>query len=280
MTERDSESDAARSAWPTQSLAGILDETFVIYGKHWWKFIGIVLVTQVPESIVNLIVTQLWGWGPGPIFFGLGGIGLLAKTVAFGGTVVAVGQHYVHERVDVTACYRRIGEQAGPLVVIGGVLGLVILLIPGLAGQIGSTAIAGAFLLLLIPAIVALIYGSMAVQIVMTERMDILNAAKRSMSLVRGNWRRLFAAYVVFGVVVLGIGVVLNVPIAIGTLVAGLDTTFGLPVPVAFGTALLIETVVPPVLFIGGALLYYNLRATKESYGLDTLRREMGVVTA
>lgn len=280
MIEQDSEGDTPSSAWPTQSLIGILDETVAIYGKHWWKVIGIVLVTQVPESVISLVVTQLWGWGSVPILLGLGVIGFVAKTIAFGGTVIAVGQHYLSGRVDVVACYRRVGSQILSLTAIGVAYGLIILLVAGIVSQIGSVAVAGVSLLVLIAAIVALVYWSMAVQIVMTERMGILDALKSSTGLVGKNWLRLFTAYVVFGVVALGMGIILNAPIAIGTLVAGLDTTFGLPAPIAFGAALLIETVVPPALFIGWTMLYYNLRAIKQSYDLGTLRQEMGVVPA
>jgi hypothetical protein len=280
VIDQDSESDKASSAWPTQSLTGILDETVVVFGKHWWKFIGIVLITQLPESIVSLVVTQTWGWGSVPIFFGLAVIGFLAKTIAFGATVIAVGQHYVSGRVDVRLCYRRVRSQGLSLTAIGVAYGLIMLLIVGLVRQIGSIALVGVFLLALIAAMVALVYWSMTVQIVMTERMKILDAAKNSMGLVSKNWLRLFLAYVVFGVVALGMGIVLNLPFAIGTFVTGLDTTFGLPTPIAFAAALLIETLVPPVLFIGWTMLYYNLRATKQSYNLDMLRQEMGVIPA
>ena len=277
MNDRESESDAQRPGWPRRNLAGILDETFAVYGRHWRKFIGIVLVTQLPESVVTLIVIQTLGWGPVLVFFGVGGASVLAKTIAFGATVQAVGQHYVNGRVDTTVCYRRVWAQIVPLVIVSVVFTLTLLLIPGTVGLIASIVVAGAYVFLLIPAIVALVYWSMTLQIVMTERIETLDAIKRSVALVKGNWLRLFGTMIVLGLMAFGMSVVLNVPFVIGTLVAGLDTTFGLPASVAFAATLLIEVVLPPVLFIAGTLMYYSLRFEKEPFNLATLRQELEI---
>lgn len=280
MIDRESEADVQREAWPRRKLAGILDETLAIYGRHWWKFIGIVLVTQLPENVVTLVVIETFGWGSVLVFFGVGGASVLAKTIAFAATIQAVGQRYAVGRVDITACYRRVWAQIVPLAVVSTVFTLTLLLVPGTVGQIASIAMAGAYLLLLIPAIVALIYWSMTVQIVMTERVEALDAVKRSMFLVRGNWLGLFGAMIVLGLVVFGMSVVLNVPFVIGTLVAGLDMTFGLPTSVVFAATLLIGVVAPPVLFIAGTLMYYSLRAAKEPFNLSSLQQEIKITPA
>ena len=44
--------------------------------------------------------------------------------------------------------------------------------------------------------------------------------------------------------------------------------------------SLLVAVVVPPVGFIAGTLIYYDLRVRKEDYDFATLSQEMGVASA
>jgi len=42
----------------------------------------------------------------------------------------------------------------------------------------------------------------------------------------------------------------------------------------------IVEVVVPPVWFIAGTLIYYDLRVRREEYSVDTLSRDMGIAIA
>ena len=38
-----------------RTLGDLLNETFSIYGKHFWRFIGLVAIVQLPLSLLGLI---------------------------------------------------------------------------------------------------------------------------------------------------------------------------------------------------------------------------------
>ena len=259
-----------------RSLKSLLDETFAVYGMHFWRFIGLVAVVQVPVALVSLIVLQVTGDGVAP-FFATEVLRVFGTVVAYGAAVFAVGQHYVSGEADIRGCYDRTVGRARTLIILGGVLAIAtigLLEVMLNADQPFVTEIGVALFMI---AIGIGIYWSMAVQAVIVEGFKAAGALRRSFALVRGSWWRVFGISLVFGLVALGLGIVISLPFALLSLANGGGPTSGLSDLTLFLGRLVVGITVPPVLFISGTLLYYDLRVRKEEYDFAGLSREMGI---
>ena len=87
----------------------------------------------------------------------------------------------------------------------------------------------------------------------------------------------MFGISLVFLLVALGLGIVLAIPFALLSLVVGGGPTSGLSDWILALGRVVVGVGVPPVLFISGTLLYYDLRLRKEEYSFAGLSREMGM---
>lgn len=248
---------------PERNLGDLLNETFAIYGRHFWQFIGLVAAVQVPFSFLALVPPENI-----PAFIAAGIVGFLATVLAYGAAVFAVGQHYVADEITITSCYRRVWWRVVSLLAMGIILGFFVALV-------AVTAI------LIIPAVVTvvyLVYWSIAVQAVIIEGFKPVAAMKRSFGLIRGSWWRVFGITLVFGLVSLGLGILLTAPFAIAGRVAAPDEATTLSTALNVLGSMVVAVVVPPVGFIAGTLIYYDLRVRKENYDFAALSREMGLV--
>jgi hypothetical protein len=121
----------------------------------------------------------------------------------------------------------------------------------------------------------------MSVQAMIVEGRMGISALKRSASLVLRSWWRVFGITLVLGLVGFGLAVLVSIPfflIALGVPGAAQGS-------LASGALLLladsaVRITVLPLLFIGGTLLYYDLRVRNEEYDVATLSREMGIAAA
>ena len=86
-----------------RSLGDILNETFVIYGRHFAKFLGLAGAVQIPATLILLAPIE-----NAAIYIILNLISLIALVSIFGATIYAVGQHYLTDSVTVVDCYRRL----------------------------------------------------------------------------------------------------------------------------------------------------------------------------
>ena len=73
-----------------RSLGDILNETFVIYGRHFAKFLGLAGAVQIPATLILLAPIE-----NAAIYIILNLISLIALVSIFGATIYAVGQHYL-----------------------------------------------------------------------------------------------------------------------------------------------------------------------------------------
>ena len=131
-------------------------------------------------------------------------------------------------------------------------------------------------LLLLIPGIFLMIRMVVCSTVVILEGDSGMKAIKRSMSLSKGHFWRLFAVLAVLGLVIFALTMVAMIPIGIGfALLASQIGESQLQMLMAILLAPLMQGVLYPMLFIAIVLLYYDLRVRKEAYDVDALAEDM-----
>ena len=234
-------------------LSGLLQETFTVYRRNFWRFVLISFVPQVPSLIFSL-VPGLGSWIGGALFF----LGFLVLyPLASGASVCAVAQQYLETRVDARYCYRKAWFKIVTLV---------------LANVANTLALIGAaFLIVIVVGIPLLFYLVVVwfffVECIMLEREQPLAALWRSRDLVRGNYWRLFRIGVVFVVLMVAL---LLISGGLMQIVSKISLTMAI---IAYTAAIV---VVLPVISIGRTLVYFDLRVRKEKYTMDELAGEMG----
>lgn len=273
--------DNRPETFPERSLGEILNETFVIYVRHFWKIAGLAAVVQLPIAVV----TQLAGEDP-VLFAILGIVGVFGTFVLYGATIVAVGLQYINSDISILGCYRSAWWRVVSLAVLAVVLGGGLVLTMGLslvAVGFMLQGVAGPSMVLMVISIALmayLVYPSLAVQAVMLEGLKITGSIRRSADLVRGNWQRVFGMSVVIGLVVVGLVMLTSIPLAVAISIAGGPEEGGMITAVlAFVGGLVVAVVATPVGFIATTLIYIDLRTRKEGYGLNALSKDMGLQT-
>ena len=254
---------------PQRNLGDLLNETFIVYGRHFWRLVGIVAVVQIPVSLVSLFLNQdATGYAVSVL------LSLLAFVFVSGPVITAVGQHYASDRVDVRSCYSRVWARVLSLTMLAllfAAFSIVAVVLTLVTVGIAFFVVAPAF-------VAAIVYSAVAPQAVMMEKKRAVDAVRRSIQLVSGTWWRVCGILLVIGLISLGLGIIVNLPIALVTLVAEVETaTFFSNILQTTGV-IVVALGVSPIVIIAGTLLYYDLRVRKEQYTVRMLSREMGVI--
>ena len=84
----------------------------------------------------------------------------------------------------------------------------------------------------------------------------------------------------VFALVALGLVIIVSFPfaIAVGFAMGEAEETNLVSTIMGFFAATATSVLVPPVIFVAGTLVYFDLRVRKEGLNTDRLSQEMGVV--
>ena len=271
--------DSRPGDFPERSLSEILNETFVIYGKHFWKLLGLSAVVHVPINLLGLVVGKdTW------TIVILVIVAILATFLVYGATVVAVGQQYIYSNIKIASCYQRAWWRVFSLTQLAVVLGGGLVLTAGLtfaAFVVMAQGLAlGSFLFVSISGLLMgyLLYATVAVQAVLLEGYRFVGGIRRSTRLVNGSWRRVFGMSIVVGLVIVGLFMLATVPfLIIGGIVLDPEPEgFGATVFSAIG-GMVVSVVTSPVGFIATTLIYFDLRVGKEGYDMETLSTEMGL---
>ncbi len=273
-----------------------IGECFTVYGKHFRQIIVIALIVQIPlsvfelaiaDSLTNLFLTWQEAFQPAgeertaadvpslpPITAGmiapLAGyavIALMLSILVNAAIAYAVGMQYATDGVDVARCWSRAWWRILSLLVLGVVsLALIALMFVG-------------FVLFILPglAVIALmVYWSVATPAVVIEGCRPLESLKRSFGLVRRNWLRTFAVWLLIILVTIGITTALT--IATGLPSGLLEDTGALATAYALVTGTIVGALTTPVGGIAGTLLYLDLRQrSDEDYDVETLSQELGI---
>ena len=285
-----------RSPIFTRNPFEIIGECFTVYGRHFRQIIVIALIVQIPlsvfelaiaDSLTNLFLTWQEAFQPAgeertaadapslpPIDAGiiapLAGyavIALMLSILVNAAIAYAVGMQYATGGVDVARCWSRAWWRILSLLVLGVVsLALIALMFVG-------------FVLFILPglAVIALmVYWSVATPAVVIEGCRPLESLKRSFGLVRRNWLRTFAVWLLIILVTIGITTALT--IATGLPSGFLEDTGALSTAYALVTGTIVGALTTPVGGIAGTLLYLDLRQrADEDYDVETLSSELGI---
>lgn len=274
----------------------IIGECFTVYGRHFRQLIVIALIIQIPlsvfelaiaDSLTNLFLTWQEAFQPAdeertaadapslpPIDAGiiapLAGyavIALMLSILVNAAIAYAVGMQYATGGVDVARCWSRAWWRILSLLVLGVVsLALIALMFVGIA----------LFILPGLAVIALMVYWSVATPAVVIEGCRPLESLKRSFGLVRRNWLRTFAVWLLIILVTIGITTALT--IATGLPSGFLEDTGALATAYALVTGTIVGALTTPVGGIAGTLLYLDLRQrADEDYDVETLSQELGI---
>ncbi len=256
---------------PARSLGEILNETFVVYGRHFRQFAGVAAVVQVPATLLALIP------GDGVVDYIAVNIVLLFALMAIHGAIISgVGQHYVTGGVVVSLCYARVLWRAVSMFILGT---LPVLLTVGFIVAVATQQ--QRWVSLVILGVLATHLGYLLVApVVIVEGHRSLGALRRGYSLVRHSEWRVIGNVAVYVLVGIGLSIVLMLPFLLVSIGAAPDATTIVSQAMQVIGGVVVGVVVPPVIFIAVTLLYYDLRVRNENYNLDRLSKEMGLAGA
>ncbi|MDP6455802.1 MAG: hypothetical protein QF898_21190, partial [SAR202 cluster bacterium] len=199
--------DDVESTLPERGLGDILNETFVIYGRHFRKFLGLAAVVQVPA--IAALLTPIENLA---IYIILNLIILFALVSIFGATIYAVGQHYVTDSVTIVDCYRRLAWRLISMAILAAIVAAITAIGLLLMGVMGITPISliVAFTLML----GAYIVPAMAGPVVIVEGARATASLSRTFELAGEHILRLVGHMAIYLLVAVGLGIVLFLPFA------------------------------------------------------------------
>lgn len=257
---------------PVRSLGEILNETFVVYGRHFRQFAGLAAAVQVPVTLLALLP------GDGLIaFIVLNVIGLFALMTIYGATINGVGQHYVTGNVVVGRCYARVLWRMVSMFVLMTILAA--LTVAGIVAVDVQTPLLVA-LGFVVAGAAYIVYLAVAAPVVIVEGYRSMGALRRSFELVRRSEWRIIGNLAVYLLVAFGMSVVVLLPFLLGSILAAPDATTFASQAIQIIGSVIVGVVVTPVIFIAVTLLYYDLRVRSEDYDVGRLSQEMGLMAA
>ncbi len=249
-----------------RSLGDILNETFVIYGRHFAKFLGLAGAVQIPATLILLAPIE-----NAAIYIILNLISLIALVSIFGATIYAVGQHYLTDSVTVVDCYRRLIWRLVSMAILAAIFAVITIMGLLLLSFVGVTLYSFAVATMLI--LGAYIVPALVGPVVIIEGVKTIAALQRAFELARQNVLRMSWDLLVFFLVAFGLGFVLFTPF----ILFFPSETDALSRTLVVVSLIAPAVVVPPVLSIAITLLYYDLRVRNEGFNIEKLSQEMGL---
>jgi hypothetical protein len=219
---------------------GVLTEAWNVYKTHWQHLLTIALAVYAAVAVISLIVgLVLEGWAAGII----AGLVSLIATFWLQGAVVQAVDDIRDGRADLS-----FAETLGrvrprlPAIIVAGILAAIGVLL--------------GLLLLVVPGLILLTWWVLVIPVVVLENRRASESFGRSRELVRGyGWN-------VFGVIVLTVLVLIGFRIALDLVLFPLANELQ-----AFIAELVVGTVATPFAVVAWTLLYFRLRGAKESPG-------------
>lgn len=225
-----------------RSAPRLVGETFQLYRRYPLLFLILAAGVVVPYRLVVLAAT-----GAGPYTeSGLAtGTSLLLTLLAWVVIDPLVSALHVHAVADV---------EAGQLPRIGAVArrGLVVLPLVIAAAIMAGLAIAGGFLLLVLPGLYLLLRLIVVAQAAAIERETWMEALRRSWALTAGNVLHVIYFYLCVGAITVAFNLLVN-------LLLSDATTAG-----SFAIGVAVEVLILSFTALATALLYFDLRARQE----------------
>ena len=270
------EEQSSQREFGQRGLGDILNETFVIYGKHFWKFVGLFGIVHVPIGALTVLAPA----ENDAITVALLIISMIISTFGHGAAIFAVCQHYGVNRVSIGGCYVRVLWRAVTIASMGAALAALLggALLPFISAR---TILIPVWVVSALALLVCLVYATTVIPSVVVEGYRGMGAVKRGVNLARNSELHIVWNLIVYALVASGLLLVIMIPFTIFTVVTAVDgevTTTG-QIAIYISQAV-VGVVVPPITSIPATLLYYDLRVRKEGFDLEQLTREMGIAAA
>jgi hypothetical protein len=284
------------------TLAELLDRAFSTYRQHVWLFVGIMAVPAV-ASMVFAVAMEIYKGSFGPTqkpedlvlrgvvvlagSFGFALVYLLAYAFALGATTIAVSQLYMGRDTTVGAAYAAVRRHGGRLVVLllwiflrlwltmlaFFAVGAVVAGLLGRASPILSVLFVAAGLIgggALVTFMV--VRWGVAVPAAVLEDLTARTSLVRSIELTVDNRGRVFLVILCAAVITYATALLLQAPFIVGATLAGPGTptavTLGIAGAVLGGIGGMFTG---PIMIIGLAMMYYDLRIRKEAFDLQLM---------
>jgi len=281
------------------TLAELLDRSFSTYKRHLWLFVGIMAVPAVVATVYAVAIqafntTITPEMTPAQVMsrvvplmvavFGFMAMMMVVQTFALGATTIAVAQIYKDQPTSVAESYREARRRGVRLllVVLWAVLRLlgvwVLLVLLTVTGAtllaLGSRTASGIF------AVVGLLGGfaftfylairyGVSIPVVVLEDVTAGRALARSVKLTQGHRGRVFLIMLCAAMINYATAALLQGPFMLGAFIAGpgTPTAIGLTIvgAVLGGIGSMFSG---PIMIIGLAMIYYDLRVRKEALDL------------
>ena len=252
------------------SLGEILDRTFTLYRRNFLLFFGITALPQLLVLGFNLCQVLFTGRRGAPrvmsgttIGLGilLGLVGFIVYCVAYlfaqGGTVYAISDLYLGRSTSIGASLRRMRGQAGSL--------LGVLILNGLVVMV-------AFIFLIIPGVYMACRLITCIPAALLENLGPRESLERSFALTKDNAGRSFVIYLLYFAIFYAIFFLLAFPfmVAVGLSAKNpaMMTVWTILMQVGSSLAAILVT---PIFTIASTVFYYDLRVRKEAFDLQIM---------
>lgn len=260
------------------SIGEILDRTFSLYRQHFLLFLGISAIPHVITLAFGLLQILVFqhpviasrSGEARPVLvstFGFAGgiaINVLAIVIAVlvyllsqGGTISAVSELYLGRTTTITEAFRRTWSE------IGSLFGVVVL---------NVLATAGAALLLIIPGIYVACRLLVCLPAAIVEGRGPRESLSRSWDLTKGYAGRSAILLLLYVVISLSLGALVGSLLLFGALSAKDDPAmFRMWLAINQVLSTCLDILIVPILLIGTAIFYFDLRVRKEAFDLQFL---------
>jgi len=243
------------------TAAELLDRTFFLYRKHFTLFAGIIVIPmlayflasvlieslELPNTVVNQLLKLAL----------LVPISLLASLYAQGATVAAVSDVYLCRTAGIGKSFARL---RGNLINI-------------LLATILMALTTGFGFLLIVPGIIFVAAFALTVPAVVIEKLNPIDAMRRSWNLTKQGRLRVWLVIIVVFVLLIIVSAICMIPAFVMTGISKLGDPSYTPSLVENITkevcSLVASCLVGPLQTIALSLLYYDQRARKEGFDLQ-----------
>ena len=217
---------------------GVLGEAWRVYKEHWQHLLTIALAVYAAVAVISLLLALVFeGWAAGVLI----ALVSLVATFWLQGALVKAVEDVRDGRPDMSfsETLGRVRPQLPAILVAGVIAGLGILI---------------GLILLVVPGLVLLTWWILVIPVVVLENRRAGESFGRSRELVRGHgWN-------VFGVIVLTILILVGFRIALDLVLFPLSNELQ-----SFVTELIVGTVATPFAVVAWTLVYFRLRRAKEA---------------
>jgi hypothetical protein len=216
---------------------GVIREAWELYKAHWRHLLPISFLVYVTVAIVGAVLAGVLGWFGALLGAAISLVGLFWVEGALATAVADIRDG--RSDLSLTETFSRVRPQLGSVIVggllagLGIVLGLVLLIVPGL---------------------VLMTWWILVIPVIVLERTDAGAAFGRSRELVRGyGWN-------VFGVIVLTILLLLGFEVVLSIVLAPLNDWL-----TSFVSSVVSGGLTAPFIALVWTLLYFRLKAAKSA---------------